>query len=87
MNIKGNAEQEQAMRTIGEHFIQEKPDQLLLYILGVGGTGKSHLIKSVRRFFESCAAGDQLFISAPTGIASVLIKGHTVHALTFLPSS
>lgn len=100
MNIAGNPEQERAVRMIAEHFIRNNEietigdvhaesapdnlDQLLLYVAGVGGTGKSHVIKAVVEFFERCNAREQLLLSAPTGIAAVLIDGYTIHALTFL---
>ena len=56
-----------------------------MYIAGVGGTGKSHVIHAVVQLFERLGRRDQLLLSAPTGIASVLIGGHTIHALTMLP--
>ncbi len=39
-----NPEQRLAFRVVGEHLINDNPHQLLLYISGVGGTGKSYVI-------------------------------------------
>ncbi|KAI0059384.1 hypothetical protein BV25DRAFT_1809163, partial [Artomyces pyxidatus] len=86
-NIIGNDEQEQAVRMVAEHRIARDPTQLLLYIAGEGGTGKSHVINTIAEFFEKTHSSEQLLISAPTGIAAVLIKGYTIHALTFLPKT
>ncbi|KAI0062093.1 hypothetical protein BV25DRAFT_1804508, partial [Artomyces pyxidatus] len=86
-NIPGNDEQERAVRIVAEHFLNRSAEQLLLYIAGVGGTGKSHVIGAIAEFFERMALSEKLLMSAPTGIAAVLIQGFTVHALTFLPKS
>ncbi|KAF8166598.1 hypothetical protein K438DRAFT_1502175, partial [Mycena galopus ATCC 62051] len=58
---------------------------LLLYIAGVGGAGKSFVIKTVVEFFRRCGVSERMMLSAPTGCAAVLIDGFTIHALTFLP--
>ncbi|KAI0054996.1 hypothetical protein BV25DRAFT_1816233, partial [Artomyces pyxidatus] len=86
-NIIGNVEQERAVRIVAEHYISKNPAQLLMYIAGVGGTGKSHVIKAIAEFFARTNEAEKLLLSAPTGIAAVLIQGYTVHALTFLPKS
>ncbi|KAJ6470907.1 hypothetical protein C8R45DRAFT_937068 [Mycena sanguinolenta] len=85
LNIRGNQEQERAIRIIAEHFLFGMEKQLLLYIAGVGGAGKSHVIKAVVEFFRRCSVSDSMLLSAPTGCAAVLINGFTIHALTFLP--
>ncbi|KAJ7131642.1 hypothetical protein C8R43DRAFT_895730, partial [Mycena crocata] len=85
--IAGNVEQERAVRMIGEHFILGVEDQLLMYIAGVGGSGKSYVIKAVVELFKRCGYSERLLLSAPTGCAAVLIDGYTIHALTFLPQS
>ncbi|KAI0039799.1 hypothetical protein FA95DRAFT_1452433, partial [Auriscalpium vulgare] len=58
-----------------------------LSVVGEGGTGKSHVIKAVVAYFERANARERLLLSAPTGIAAVLISGYTIHALTFLSNS
>ncbi|KDQ65220.1 hypothetical protein JAAARDRAFT_107209, partial [Jaapia argillacea MUCL 33604] len=85
--IDQNPEQEQAVRIIGEHFILGDQEQLLLYISGIGGSGKSHVIRAVVEFFKRCGHSNKILLSAPTGCAAVLIDGYTIHALTFLPQN
>lgn len=87
LGILGNAEQERAVRIIGEHFILGKEAQLLMYVGGIAGSGKSYVVKAVVELFKRCGVSDSLLLSAPTGCAAVLIGGYTIHALTFLPAS
>ena len=45
------------------------------------------MILSIRKLFERLHRKNELLLSAPTGIASVLIQGYTIHALIFLPKT
>ncbi|KAK7038369.1 PIF1-like helicase-domain-containing protein [Favolaschia claudopus] len=85
LGIANNEEQLRALRIIAEHFMFGLEEQLFLYIAGVGGAGKSFIIKAVVEFFRRCGASERMMLSAPTGCAAVLIDGFTIHALTFLP--
>ncbi|KAJ7656083.1 hypothetical protein DFH06DRAFT_904376, partial [Mycena polygramma] len=78
-------DQVRAIRIVAEHFLFGMERQLLLYIAGVGGSGKSFVVKAVVEFFRRCGASASILLSAPTGCAAVLIDGYTIHALTFLP--
>ncbi|KAJ6501460.1 hypothetical protein C8R47DRAFT_970072, partial [Mycena vitilis] len=51
MNIRDNAEQLRAIRIVAKHVL-DGGSQLLMYVAGVGGTGKSHFIKAVVRMFS-----------------------------------
>ncbi|KAI0661150.1 hypothetical protein C8Q70DRAFT_895632, partial [Cubamyces menziesii] len=51
MGLNANPEQERAFRIIAEHVLSND-DQLLMYIAGVGGTGKTHVVKAIVKFFE-----------------------------------
>ncbi|KAH7912388.1 hypothetical protein BJ138DRAFT_989776, partial [Hygrophoropsis aurantiaca] len=62
-------------------------ESLQMFLTGIGGSGKSFVIKAVVELFERCGASSELLLSAPTGSAAVLIDGYTIHALTFLPKS
>ena len=86
-NILGNPEQDRAIHIIGKHFLQNKTDQLFIYIAGVGGSGKTHVIHTIVELFTQCGASQEILLSAPTGCAAVLTNGYTIHALTFLPKS
>ncbi len=80
-----NPEQHLAFRIVGEHVINGDPHQLLLYISGVGGTGKSYVINAISDLFNKCGYSYRLLKMAPTGCAAVLIDGYTIHATTLLP--
>ncbi|KAJ3504785.1 hypothetical protein NLJ89_g7757 [Agrocybe chaxingu] len=51
-NLSENAEQLEAFSAVADHFIEGNPEQLLMLVAGVGGTGKSHVIKSLICFFD-----------------------------------
>jgi hypothetical protein len=84
---KDNVEQERAFRIVGEHFAHDEEEQLFLYVMGIGGSGKSYVINALVELFKRCGASEQMLLSAPTGSAAILINGYTIHALTFLPIS
>ncbi|KAF8836618.1 hypothetical protein BDN67DRAFT_885802, partial [Paxillus ammoniavirescens] len=83
--MEDNNEQERAFQIVGEHFVTGNQDQLLLHISGIGGSGKSHVINAIHTLFERMDRSDKIRLTAPTGCAAILIRGHTIHALTFLP--
>ena len=80
-----NEEQSRAFRIAAEHFTFNTVEQLLLFITGIGGAGKSHVIKAIVAIFKHCGCAKNLLLSAPTGSAAVLINSYTIHALIFLP--
>jgi chromosomal replication initiation ATPase DnaA len=47
-----NSEQERAFRIIANHASTEKPEQLIMYIGGMAGTGKSQVIKAPTASFK-----------------------------------
>ncbi|KIJ58692.1 hypothetical protein HYDPIDRAFT_76209, partial [Hydnomerulius pinastri MD-312] len=83
--ISENEEQECAFRIVGEHIVSGSQEQLLMYIAGIGGSGKSHIINAVMELFHAKGLAQKLLLSALTGCAAILISGYTIHALTFLP--
>ncbi|KAF5336595.1 hypothetical protein D9611_006614 [Ephemerocybe angulata] len=78
-------EQHRAFTIITEHIIRGGP-QLLMYIGGEGGTGKSHLLESIQIFFGQIQRETELRIGAYTGIAASLIGGSTLHSLLAMGS-
>lgn len=54
------------------------------FISGVGGVGKSHLIKLLRLWAKAYLEAD-VIVGAPTGIAAFNIEGLTMHRLFRLP--
>ncbi|PPQ81034.1 hypothetical protein CVT26_002879 [Gymnopilus dilepis] len=81
MNLASNAEQLAAFNLIARHVMEHSQEQLLMYVSGVGGTGKSHVVKSIVKLFDKLGRGRELLLGAPTGIAAVLIGGQTLHSL------
>jgi len=48
-----NPEQERAFCIIANHATTEKPEQLIMYIGGMAGTGKSQVIKALISFLKN----------------------------------
>lgn len=80
-----NPEQERAVRIVAEHMIANSPEQLVMYVGGSAGTGKSYVIKSIVELFKRSGRSNELMLAAPTGCAAVLVGGYTIHALLMLP--
>uniref|UniRef100_A0A1X7V578 ATP-dependent DNA helicase n=1 Tax=Amphimedon queenslandica TaxID=400682 RepID=A0A1X7V578_AMPQE len=63
--------------TVKQHFESNCQEQL--HINGTAGTGKSYLINCLRLL------GGSVRVAAPTGVASFIIEGRTLHSLLHLP--
>ena len=63
------------------HAMEEKPAQLLMYLGGPGGTGKSRVVNALRDMFESREERHRFRLAAYTGVAARNIGGATLHAL------
>ncbi|KAI9057431.1 hypothetical protein FKP32DRAFT_1556647, partial [Trametes sanguinea] len=50
-HFRSNEEQEKAFRIVANH-IDAGDGQLLMYLAGVGGTGKTHVVKAIVELFE-----------------------------------
>ena len=79
--VKGftlNEEQERVFRIITNHSTMgHMADLLQMYVGGMAGTGKSQVIKSLIKFFESKGKSYAFLILAPTGLAASLVGGST----------
>ena len=84
--LRENAEQLRAFNIVARHICFGGP-QLLIYIGGVGGTGKCYVIQAIIHLFALLKRGEEVVIAAPTGAAVILIGGHTIHSLTMLPDT
>ncbi len=75
-----NAEQDRAFRIVANHAISPYSDQLRMYIGGMGGTGKTQVLKALVKFFELRNEAHRILIVAPTGTAAALLGGFTYHS-------
>jgi len=76
-----NKEQNRVFNIVAEHTMMEKPHQLLMYLGGPGGTGKSRVVNALRDFFESRSETRRFRLAAYTGVAARNIGGATLHSL------
>jgi hypothetical protein len=83
-----NPKQWIAFRIIADHFMaryvnktqgQCSNDQLIMLMTGLGGTGKTHVIKAVQSVMQHYGCTHIIRFLAPTGSAAALIDGMTVH--------
>ena len=82
--LHDNPEQERAFTIVAEHILQKDLQQLLMFITGIGGSGKTHVIKAILDVFVKSGRYQEILVSAPTGSAACLIDGYTIHALTLM---
>jgi hypothetical protein len=75
-----NKEQERAYRIVTNHASNPLSEQLKMIIAGMGGTGKSQVIKALKAFFHHRKEAHRFMIVAPTGNAAALLGGSTYHS-------
>ena len=68
--FKLNTEQERAFRIVANHATINNPTQLKMYLGGMGGTGKSQVLKALVEFFKDRNESHCIIIIAPTGSAA-----------------
>ncbi|THH21646.1 hypothetical protein EUX98_g8307 [Antrodiella citrinella] len=76
-----NEEQERAFRIIANHSVQDSGEQLLMYLGGMAGTGKSQVIKALIALYTERDEEYRFQCLAPTGTAAALIGGSTYHSI------
>ena len=79
--FKLNTEQERAFRIVANHATINNPTQLKMYLGGMGGTGKSQVLKALVEFFKDRNESHRIIIIAPTGSAAALLNGSTYHSV------
>lgn len=67
-----NKEQEQAFRLVADHASSNQPTTLKMYLGGMGGSGKSQVIKAITKFFELRKEAHRFMILGPTGSTATL---------------
>lgn len=82
-----NEEQRKAFLLVCDHRRRNQVDsasklsQLLLYLAGAGGTGKTTVIKAICDYFDAIGKRDTILVLAYTGIAASNISGSTIHSM------
>lgn len=68
------------LRVLHPVQINSVRDQLLLYLGGIGGVGKTHLIKALMLGLSIIKKHDDVLLTASTGAAAANINGATYHS-------
>ncbi|KAJ3556734.1 hypothetical protein NM688_g1860 [Phlebia brevispora] len=76
-----NEEQQRAFLQIAFHMSGVHNRPLRMYLGGMGGTGKSQVIKAVTDFLCERGEGARLELCTPTGAAASIIGGSTYHSM------
>jgi len=74
-----NQDQKRAFDIVSNHNLAINSEQLKMYIDGMGGTGKTQVLKALVQFFKKRNEAHRLVIVAPTGTAAALLAGSTYH--------
>ena len=78
-SLHGDAERATAFSHIDRHLASHGGGQILMYLGGEGGTGKSTCIRAIEHFSLAWGLRSTLALTAPTGSAAVVINGCTIH--------
>jgi hypothetical protein len=77
-----NEEQERAFRIVANHAsMPTSTEPLKMYLGGMGGTGKTQVLKAISDFFEKRNEAHRFIVLAPTGSAAALLGGSTYHSV------
>ena len=52
-----------------------------MYIVDMGGTGKSQVLKALIKFFDLCQESHHFVVVAPTGMAAALLGQSAYHTM------
>ena len=92
-----NADQRRIFDKVKDHLLHQQQHEadecscdlspLRMFVSGVGGTGKSFLIETIKALVHDLWPSDDLTcaIAAPTGLAAFNVGGITIHRLFQLP--
>ncbi|SJL10775.1 uncharacterized protein ARMOST_14169 [Armillaria ostoyae] len=79
-----NTNQRMVHNMIENHLLAQiqnrRPEQLLMLVLGAGGTGKMVLINAISETYTYHAEKLNLGLTASSGVASTLFRGSTTHS-------
>ena len=80
-----NSEQERAFRIVANHAVTPGTDQLMMYLSGMGGSGKSQVIKALMHFFKFMNESHKFVVLASTGTTTALLQSLTCHSFLGVP--
>ncbi|KAJ7153847.1 hypothetical protein C8R46DRAFT_912346, partial [Mycena filopes] len=81
MSFDLNAEQTRAFKIVTEHASSPQPLPLRMYLGGMGGTGKSQVLKAIISFFDKRGESYRYMVLGPTGSTAALLNGSTYHSV------
>ncbi|KIO00818.1 hypothetical protein M404DRAFT_151723 [Pisolithus tinctorius Marx 270] len=83
-SLQHNTEQRRAFTIVVEHMLWNDPEQMLMFLMGLRGSSKSHVIQVIVDAFEQLGRSHEILLSMPTGSAACLINRYTIHALMLM---
>ena len=72
--------------SLDAHLEGKRPRQILMIVIGAGGTGKSALLNAITKTFEARHSRHLLAKTALSGVAATVIGGTTLHWWGGLPT-
>jgi GTPase SAR1 family protein len=85
LNIERRRAHDIVINHLDAYLEDKNPAQLLMIVIGPGGTGKSTLLNAIMTSFTHRDAAHLLAKTAMTGVAASLIGGSTLHLWAGLP--
>ncbi|KAJ7155808.1 hypothetical protein C8R46DRAFT_1295852, partial [Mycena filopes] len=85
MDFKLNQEQTRAFRIVTDHASGPQTMPLRMYLGGMGGTGKSQVLKAIIAFFTRRKEDYRYIVLGPTGSTAALLNGSTYHSVFKIP--
>ena len=82
-----NPAQARAFCIASNHVASSRKEQLRMYVTGMAGTGKTTVLKALKRFFELQKQSQRFAVVAPTGSAASIIGGSTYHSINEFQTS
>lgn len=76
-----NEAQRTAFVLIASRVTSTSPEPLRMYLGGMGGTGKSQVVKALNAFFHLRGEPHRFRVMAPTGSAAAQVDGSTYHSM------
>ncbi len=76
-----NTEQTRAFLLAAHHLHHHEPEQLLMHLGGMAGTGKSRVLQVLMTFLDNCGESYRFIVLGPTGSSAALVGGSTYHSV------